>query len=152
MTAGGFLSFKKVTVLFLENMDRSSSLWFRVSPSESFSISYTHSIYRDLVVEEFQIHQETVVLKGVRTNHPGILEYYRFEDRKEFHPMDRKFGVLFFKIGMGEPQRLNIRDKKISFSRVGEKGDRIRLGLRFVSLGRYLFHRVFPQILTYGSD
>ncbi len=66
--------------------------------------------------------------------------------------MDRKFGVLFFKIGMGEPQRLILRDKKISFNKVGEKGDRIRLGLRLVSLGRYLFHRAFRQTLVHETD
>ena len=132
-------------------MDRSRAFSIWVSPSEPFSISYIHSIYKDLVVEEFQIHQETVVLKGVRTNHPGILEYYQYEDMKEFHPMDRKFGVLFFRIGTWEPQSLIIRDRKISFSRVGEKGDRIRLGLSFVSMGHYLFHRIFPQALTHGS-
>ena len=151
MTAGGFLFFKKVPVLLLENMGRSRAFSIWVSPSEPFSISYVHSIYKDPVVEEFQIHQGAMVLKGVRTNHPGILEYYQYEDMKAFHPMDRKFGVLFFRIGMGEPQSLIIRDKKISFSKVGEKGDRIRLALSLVSMGGYLFHRVFPQTLTHGS-
>lgn len=152
MLTGGFLFLKKVTFLFLENRDQSRTFSIQVSPSEPFSISYIHSIYREPVVEEFQIHQGAVVLKGIRTNHPGIWEYYQFEDMKEFHPMDRKFGVLFFKIGMGEPQRLILRDKKISFSKVGEKGDRIRLGLRFVSLGGFLLHRVFPQTLTHESN
>ena len=125
-------------------MDRPGTFSIQVSPSELFSILYIHSIYKEPVVEEFQIDQGSVVLKGIRTNHPGILEYYQFEDMKKFHPMDRRFGVFFFRIGMGEPQRLIIRGKKVPFSKVGEKGDRIRLGLRSVSLGGYLFHRICP--------
>jgi len=149
---GGFLFFKKVPVLLLENMDRSRAFSIWVSPSEPFSISYVHSIYKDPVVEEFQVHQGAMVLKGVRTNHPGILEYYQYEDMKEFHPMDRKFGALFFRIGMGEAQRLTIRDKEVFFSGVGEKGDRVRLGLGSVSLGRYLFHRLLSQTGTRESN
>jgi hypothetical protein len=151
MLTGGFLFFKKVPFLFLENMDRPRTFSIQVSPSEPFSISYIHSIYKEPVVEEFQIHQGGMVLKGIRTKHPGVLEYYQFEDTKEFHPMDRRFGMLFFKIGMGEPQGMILRDREISFSKMGEKGDRIRLGLRYVSLGSYLFHRVVPQTFTQES-
>lgn len=152
LMAVGSLLLKKVTFLSLENMDRPKTFSIQVSPSEPFSISYIHSIYKEPVVEEFQIDQGSLVLKGIRTHHPGILEYYQFEDRKEFHRMDRRFGVLFFKIGMGEPQRMILRGREISFSKMGEKGDRIRLGLKGVSLGGYLFHRVFPQTFAHESD
>ena len=141
--AGGTLYFFKISILYLGNRNRSKSCWIRVSASERFSIVYTHSIYQEPVVEEFQIDQGTIVLKGVRARHPGILEYYGFEDTKEFHPMDRRLGSTFFRVGMGEEQRLWIRNKKISFREVGEKGDQLRLGLRSVSLGEYLFHRLF---------
>jgi hypothetical protein len=141
--AGGTLYFFKISILYLGNRDHSKSCWIRVSASERFSIVYIHSIYQEPVVEEFQIDQGTIVLKGVRALHPGILEYYGFEDMKEFHPMDRRLGSTFFRVGMGEEQRLWIRNKKISFREVGEKGDQLRLGLRSVSLGEYLFHRLF---------
>jgi len=141
--AGGTLYFFKISILYLGNRDRSKSCWIRVSASERFSIVYIHSIYQEPVVEEFQIDQGMIVLKGVRALHPGILEYYGFEDMKEFHPMDRRLGSTFFRVGMGEAQRLVIRNTGVSFSEVGEKGDQLRLGLRSVSLGEYLFHRLF---------
>ena len=143
--AGGALYFIKISSLYLENSDRSKSQWTSVNSSERFTISYIHSIYKEPVVEEFQIHQEMIVLKGVRTSHPGILEYYGFEGTEEFHPMDRRLSPPFFRVGMDEAQTLMVRDKRVSFNEVGEKGDRIRLGLRSVSLGEYLFHRVLSQ-------
>ena len=141
--AGGTLHVFKVSILYMQNMDRPKACWIWVNPSERFSIVYTHSIYQEPVVEEFQFDQRAIVLKGVRARHPGILEYYGFEDGHEFHSMDRRVGPLFFRVAMGEPQSLLIRNRKISFSEVGERGDPLRLGLRSVSLGDYLFHRLF---------
>jgi hypothetical protein len=147
--SGGTLYFTKVSILCLENTDRSKSHPIRVSPSERFTIVYIHSIYREPVEELFQIHEGTIVLKGVRTRHPGILEYYGFEDTKQFHPMDRRVGALLFRVAMGEPQSLQVRDRRISFREVGEGGDQIRLRFESVSLGHYLFHRVFPPALIH---
>jgi hypothetical protein len=142
--AGGALYLTKISILCLENTDRSKSHPIRVSPSERFTVVYIHSIYREPVEELFQIHEGTIVLKGVRTRHPGILEYYGFEDTKQFHPMDRRLGVLLFRVAMGEPQSLQVRDRRVSFREVGERGDQVRLRFKAVSLGHYLFHRVFP--------
>ena len=80
-----------------------------------------------------------IVLKGVRARHPGILEYYGFEDTKEFHPMDRRLGSTFFRVGMGEAQRLVIRNRRVSFSEVGEKGDQLRLGSKVCFAGSIIF-------------
>ncbi len=141
--AGGTLSSFKISILYLGNRDRPKSCWIRVNASERFFIIYIHSIYQEPVVEEFRIDQGAIVLKGVGARHPGILEYYGFEDGNEFHPMDRRVGPLFFRVAMGESQGLLIQNRKISFSEVGERGDQLRLGLRSVSLGEYLFHRLF---------
>ena len=141
--AGGTFYFFKISILYLGNKDRSKSCWIRVSASERFSIVYIHSIYQEPVVEEFQIDQGAIILKGVRARHPGILEYYGFEDGNEFHSMDRRVGPLFFRVAMGESQSLLIQNRKISFSEVGERGDRIRLGFGSVSLGKYFFHWLF---------
>lgn len=141
--AGGTLHVFKISFLYLQNMDRPKACWIWVGASERFSIVYTHSIYQEPVIEEFQIDQRVIVLKEVRARHPGILEYYGFEDGKEFHSMDRRVGPLVFRVAMGEPQSLLIQNRKISFSEVAERGDRIRLGLGSVSLGKYLFHRLF---------
>jgi hypothetical protein len=136
--AGGVLLSKKVTVFHLENMDHPRAIRIRVSPSEPFSIFYIHSIYKEPVIEEFQVDQEAIILKGVRTKSPAVLEYYGFEDMKEFHPMNQRLGAIYFKWGIGEGQGLIVRDKKIYLSEVGEKGDRIRLRVESVSLGKYL--------------
>jgi hypothetical protein len=143
--AGGALNFTKVSILYLENTNRSKSHPIRVSSSERFAVVYFHSIYKEPVIETFQIDQGAIILKGVSARHPGILEYYGFEDVKEFHPMDRRVGAPRFRVAMGEPQSLLIQNKKVSFNEIGERGDQIQIRLDSVSLGHYLFHRVFPQ-------
>jgi hypothetical protein len=152
IVAGAALGFEKITILYLHNRDRSRDYSIRVNPPERFSYSYTHSIYGEPVVEEFQIQQGMIVLTGVRASHPGILEYYGFGDTEEFHPMDRRFPSILLRVGMGEAQRLRVRDKKVSFSEVGERGDQILLGLRSVSLGRYLFQQVFQRAWIHQSQ
>jgi hypothetical protein len=145
--AGGVFLFKKVTLLHIENMDHPKAIPIRVSPSETFSMFYIHSIYEEAVVEEFQVEKETIILKGVRTKSPGVMEYYGFEDTKEFHPMNQRMGAVFIiRRGMGEGQGLIVRDRKIYLSEIGERGDRIRLRVRSFMLGSYLLSMVFKNI------
>jgi len=67
------------------------------------------------------------------------MEYYGFEDMKEFHPMNERLGAVFIiRRGMGEGQGLIVRDRKIYLSEIGEQGDRIRLRMESISLGNYL--------------
>ena len=142
--AGGFLFFEKVTLLHIENMDRQKTIHIRISPSESFSMFYIHSIYRQSVMEEFQVDHQAIILKGVRTKSLAIMEYYGFQESQEFHPMDVKMGAVFLiKRGMGEGQGLIVRDKKIYLSEIGEKGDRIQLRVETLSLGEYLFASIW---------
>ena len=147
IVAGGVLLFKKVTLLHIENMDRPRAIHIRISLSETFSMFYIHSIYRVPVVEEFQSEKDAIVLKGVRTKSPGVMEYYGFEDIKEFTPMNQKLGAVFImRRGMGEGQGLIVKDRKIYLSEIGEKGDRIQLRIETVSLGKYLFLGAFKNI------
>ncbi len=104
---------------------------------------YTHSVYNEPVIEEFQFERGAIVLKGVRTKSPAVMEYYGFEDMKEFHPMNQRLGAIYLKWGVGEGQGLIVRDKKIYLSEIGEKGDRIRLRVVSLSLGKYLLSSVF---------
>ena len=137
--AGGFLFFEKVTLLHIENMDRQRTIHIRITPTEPFSLFYIHSIYREPVVEEFQVDHQAIILKGVRTKSLAIMEYYGFQESDEFHPMDLKLGAVFLiRRGMGEGQGLIVRDRKIYLSEIGEKGDRIQLRVEFISLGEYL--------------
>ncbi len=142
--AGGVLFFEKVTLLHIENMDRQKTVHIPISPSESFSLFYIHSIYREPVVEEFQVDHEAIILKGVRTKSQAIMEYYGFQESKEFHPMDLKLGAVFLiRRGMGEGQGLIVGDRKIYLSEIGEKGDRIQLRVESISLGKYLFSAIW---------
>jgi hypothetical protein len=142
--AGGVLFFEKVTLLHIENMDRQRTIHIRISPSESFSLFYIHSIYRQPVVEEFQVDRQAIILKGVRTKSPAIMEYYGFQESAEFHPMDLKLGAVFLiRRGMGEGQGLIVRDRKIYLSEIGEKGDRMQLRVELIPLGEYLFASVW---------
>jgi hypothetical protein len=140
MLAGGVFLFKKVTILQLENMDRRRTIAIRINPSETFSMFYIHSIYKEPVIEEFQAGKGAIVLKGVRTKSPAVMEYYGFEDTQEFHPMNQRMGAVFIiRRGMGEGQGLIVRDRKIYLSEIGERGDRIQLRVESMSLGEYLF-------------
>jgi hypothetical protein len=100
---------------------------------------YIHSIYKEPVVEEFQVEKDSIILKGIKTKSPAVMEYYGFEDMKEVHPMNLKLGAIFLiKRGMGEGQGLIAGDKKIYLSEIGERGDRIQLRVESMSLGKYL--------------
>jgi hypothetical protein len=74
IVAGGVFLFKKVALLHIENMDRPQAIHVRISPCEPFSLFYIHSIYKEPVVEEFQTDGNSIVLKGVRTKSPAIME------------------------------------------------------------------------------
>jgi len=144
--AGGVLLFKKVTLLHVENMDRPKAIHIRMSPTETFSMFYIHSIYKEPVVEEFQAERNAIILKGVRTKSPAVMEYYGFQEPGEFHPMNLKLGAVFLiRRGMGEGQGLIVGDKKIYLSEIGEKGDRIQIRVESLSLGKYLLWMSFKD-------
>jgi len=139
---------KKVTVLHLENMGHPRTVRIRVRPPEPFSVFYIHSIYREPVVEEFEAERDAITLKGVKTKSPAVMEYYGFEDMKGFHPMDQRLGAIYFKWGIGEGQGLNIRDRKIPLSEIGNRGDRIQLRVESLSLGKYLLLETVKGLST----
>jgi hypothetical protein len=144
VVAGGVFLFKRVTVLHIENMGRPKAIYIRISSSESFSMFYIHSIYKEPVTEEFQAEKDAIILKGIRTKSPAVMEYYGFEDTKEFHTMNQRLGAVFIiRRGMGEGQGLVVRDRKIYLSEIGGRGDRIQLRVESVSLGEYLILKLF---------
>jgi hypothetical protein len=138
LVLGGVFLFKKINFLQLENLDRNKVLHIRVAPSEPFSMFYIHSIYLEPVIEEFRIEKGAILLEGVRTKSSGVMEYYGFEDTKEFHPVTQRLGAIYFRWGTGEGQGLIVRERKIYLSEIGERGDRIRLRIISVPLGYYL--------------
>jgi hypothetical protein len=126
IVAGGVLLLKEVNILHIENMDRLGTIHEQISASEPFCIFYIHSIYKEPVDEEFQAGKRAIVLKGVRTKSPGVMEYYGFEDTKEFHLMNQRLGAVIIIGGeMGEGLGLIVRERKISLNEIRERGDRI---------------------------
>ena len=140
---GGVLFLKKITTLHIENRDHLRTIRIPISLSEPFSVFYVHSIYKEPVLEEFQVKGDAIALKGVRTKSPAVMKYYGFEDMKGFHPMDEWLGAIYFKWGIGEGQGLIVRDRKIYLSEIGERGDRIQLRVESMSLLGYLFSEIF---------
>ena len=139
IVAGGVLFFMEVHLLHIENMDRPKTIHIRMGASEPFSIFYIHSIYKEPVTEEFQAEKGAITLKGVRTKSPAVMEYYGFQDNREFHPLNQRLGAVFIiRRGMGEGQGLIVRERKIYLSKIGEKGDRIQLRVESIPLGKYL--------------
>jgi hypothetical protein len=49
----------------------------------------------------------------VKIKSPAIMDYYGFEDMKEFHPMNLRLGTIFFSIAIGQCQGLIMREKNI---------------------------------------
>lgn len=137
LIGGWVLSLKKVLLLELENTEHPRTLQIRIEPSERFTVSCIHSIYNEPIIEEFQADENGIVLKGVRSKSSAVMEYFGFHDMKEFHPMNRVLGTIFFRVGMGEGQGLVIRDRKIYLSEIGARGERIRLRVKSVPLGYY---------------
>jgi len=143
---GGFLLSRKVLLLELENTDRPRTLQMRIEPSERFTVFYTHSIYNEGIIEEFQADEDGIVLKGVRSKSPAVMEYFGFEDMKEFHPMNLVLGAIFFRVGMGEGQGLIVRDRKFYLSEIGARGERIRLRVKSVPLVYYWYLSAFKGV------
>ena len=146
VVGGALLWNTRILVLQLENTDRGRMVRLPIKPAERFSIYYVHSIHHEPVIEEFEAHPDTIILKGVRTKSPAIAEQYGWDDSKSFHPMDEKLGAIFFRVAHGEGQGLILRDKKIYLSEIGEGGDRIQLSVRSLSLGSYLFSKLSDAI------
>ncbi len=136
---GGVFILKKVTLLQVENLDHKRTLHLRVSPTEPFSLFYIHSIYLEPVMEEFRIKEGSLLLEGVRTKSPGVMEYYGFEEVKEFHPLSKRFRAIDLKRGTGEEQGLILKGRRIYFSEIAEIGERIRLKVIAIPVGQFLY-------------
>jgi hypothetical protein len=143
---GGVLSLKKVLLLQLENTDHPRTFQIRIGPSERFTVSCIHSIYNEPVIEEFEAEEGGIVLKGVRSKSPAVMEYFGFQDMKEFHPKNLTLGAIFLRVGMGKGQGLAVRDRTIYLSEIGARGERIRLGVKSVPLGYYWYLSTFKGV------
>ncbi|MEW6670419.1 MAG: hypothetical protein AB1427_01875 [Thermodesulfobacteriota bacterium] len=143
VTGGALLFYGKTTVLELVNLDHKHVLLMRVSPSERFSMFYVHSIYDAYVVEEFEAGRDAIILKGVRTENPKVMEYYGFDSVIGFHPLNLQFREpLIIKRGISQDQGFIIKGKKVHLREFAEKGDRVQMGLKTASWGAYFLAKL----------
>lgn len=121
-------------------------IYIRIYPPERFSIFYIHSMYQEPVIEEFIVEKESIILISVKTKSPAIMEYYGFENTKEFQEMNLRLGGFFIlKRAMGEGQGLIIQGRKIYLSELADKGERIQVRVKRVSLGRYIISKFISK-------
>jgi hypothetical protein len=131
---GGWLLFRPVATLQLENVDRGGVDSYRVNAGDSFSIMYQHSIYRQPVTEEFSVgRMGELVLTGVRSESGAVLEYFGFTDSRTFHAMNRPMRDIMFRVAIDGAQVLTIGGRRISFLSLGDPGDRIMVRMATVS-------------------
>lgn len=143
------LLFGRATVLELVNLDQKRVSLIRVSPSERFSMVYVHSIYDAEVVEEFEVGTAALILRGVRTENPRVMEYYGFDSVQGFHPLELQFKEpLVIKRAMEQDQEFIFKEKKMHLAELAEKGDRIQLRLTAVSWGTYFLAKLLDAPLT----
>lgn len=149
LTGGALLFFGQVQVLELVNLDHPKALLIRVSPAERFSMVYIHSMYDAQVVEEFEVGTAAIILRGVRTESPKVMEYYGFDSVKGFHPLNLAFKEpLIIKRGMAQEQGFVFRAGRIDLGELAEKGDRIQLRLTAASGWAYILAKLSGAPLT----
>jgi hypothetical protein len=144
---GGALFSFEVPVLQVVNADRPARLNLRLGEPARFSISYIHSIYLQAAAEEFEVGEgEVILLRGVRTRSPSVAHYYGFEeDNRDYYPVDRKMKSFALRLGMSQAQVLSHGEKKISLGSLGEKGDRLEVGVVRMTWGKYLLSRMMKE-------
>ncbi|MDQ1333569.1 MAG: hypothetical protein QG552_519 [Thermodesulfobacteriota bacterium] len=139
MAGGAFFSLFSVTLLTVENPDRSEgpSLWVRAP--QRFEMFYVQSMYGHPVKEDFRIEGNRIVLEGIRTGHAGIMEYYGYEDLKDLSGLNRDLGSCFtMQIGLQGGQGLSLGEKTLFLEEMGTPGDRVRVAVKAVPLWRWI--------------
>jgi hypothetical protein len=139
--AGGILT-ARLPVLQLKNLDRGLLRRVRIEPPERFAMTYRHSIYDAPVTEEFEASRGGIVLKGVRTEDAGVMEYYGFEEVRGEHPREVALkGPLVVKKGVREGQGLLIGGRPLPLSDLARPGERVEVSVQAVSIYTYLMER-----------
>jgi hypothetical protein len=147
IAAGGvFLFSKTAMVLFVRNLDHPSSFHFKVAPSEQVILFYTNSIYNAPVEEVFEVRDEDILLKAVRTDSPAVMEYYGFEGTGPVQTLNKSLGPSFsIQASMRQDQRLKIGQSTLDLRTIASGGDCILVRVDQVSLARFLWWKVFQE-------
>lgn len=139
LAAGWGLSLIPVRVLEFANTDKGRVSRLLVGADASFFVTYQHSIYGQPVTEEFLLFpDDSIVLTAVESASGAVLEYFGFADGAERHAMERRLEGVVFRIAAGEPQRITLGSRELSFLEFGERGDRLAMAVNRIPLGRVL--------------
>lgn len=139
LAAGWGLTQLPVRVLEFANTDSGRVSRLLVGADASFFVTYQHSIYGQAVTEEFLLSpDDSIVLTAVQSASGAVLEYFGFADGAERQPMERHLEAVVFRIAAGEPQRLTLGSRELSFLEFGEHGDRLAMAVSRIPLGRVL--------------
>lgn len=100
---------------------------------------YIHSMYGVPVMERFRILQGKIVLQGVFTRHPAVVEYYGKEGWESLSALHRDLGPTVDVIrGNRGGQGFRLGDGTVLLEELGEIGDRIRIQVREMPFWRHL--------------
>jgi hypothetical protein len=139
LAAGWGLSLLPVRVLEFANTDKGRVSRLLMGADGSFVVTYQHSIYGQPVTEEFVLFpDDSIVLTAVESASGAVLEYFGFDDGVERHAMERRLEGVVFRIAAGEPQRITLGSRELSFLEFGERGDRLAMAVSRIPLGRVL--------------
>jgi hypothetical protein len=81
--------------------------------------------------------RDEIILRGIQTRDPGVMEYYGWDVTPGFHAVNRGLGRAFvIRMAMNPRQGLIIGGRKIDLREIGAGGDRIELRIMTASVGR----------------
>jgi hypothetical protein len=147
IAAGGvFLFSKTVMVLSVRNLDHPGSFHFKVAPSEQVTLYYTNSIYDAPVEEVYEVGDENLVLKAVKTDSPAVMEYYGFERTGPVQTLNKSLGPSFsIQASMRQDQGLKIGQSTLDLHAIARGGEIIAISLDQVSLAGFIGWKIFGQ-------
>ncbi len=116
-----------------------------------FSLSYTHSIYLAPVVERFEAEGPQIHLRGISTNHWGVVEYYGISKAEvtrkgqgeiSIGGMDVRLPKITMIIGFIGKQRLTWENRTYSLFSLAAPGEKLKIESISLSPGRYLWEKM----------
>jgi len=133
-------------VLSVRNLDHPGSFHFKVAPLEQVTLFYTNSMYNALVEEVFELREEDILLKAVRTDSPAVMEYYGFDATGPVQTLHKGIGPAFsIQASMRQDQGFRIGQSTLDLRAIADGGDCILVSVNQVSLARFLWWKVFRE-------
>lgn len=116
-----------------------------------FSLSYTHSIYLAPVVESFEVEGTQIHVRGISTNHWGVVEYYGISKAEVTRKgqgeiwmgrINVRLPKITIMIGFIGKQRLTWGNRTHPLFSLAAPGEKLKIEPVSLSPGRYLWERM----------